>query len=118
LAEVANGHYGHGYPRQVTEKENENDAHVLVNCVKRSQQAYDLNLGSVYADRPDYETVERFEVNFSDGGVCPRTYRVDEAFEGFLSDDDLVNYVKEYEHTGAEGRLENVHYRSHYSQNH
>jgi len=77
-------------------KKKENDAHVLANCVKRSQQAYNLNLGSIYADRSDYEIIQGSEVNFSDGCVCPRTYRVDEAFEGILSDDDLINYVKEY----------------------
>lgn len=75
-------------------EKNENDAHVLANCVKRSQQAYNLNLGSIYAERSDYEIVQGFEVNFSDGCVCPRMYRVDEAFEGILSDDDLIDYVK------------------------
>ena len=81
---------------RLEKEKNENDAHVLANSVKRSQQAYNLNLGSIYADRSDYEIVQGFEVNFSDGCVCPRMYRVDEAFEGILSDDDLINYVKEY----------------------
>jgi len=69
---------------------------MVVNCVKRSQQAYKLNLGSIHANRSDCEIVQSFEVNFSDGCVCPRTYRVDEAFEGILSDDNFINYVKEY----------------------
>ena len=73
-----------------------NDEHVLANCVKRSQQAYNFNLGSIYADGSDYEIIQGFEVNFSDGCVCARTYRVDEAFEGFLSDNDLINYMKQY----------------------
>ena len=50
----------------------------------------------MHTDKSDYDIIQSFEVNFSDGCVCPRTYCVDEAFEGILSDDDLVNYVKEY----------------------
>jgi len=65
-------------------------------ALRARNKVYNLNLGSMHTDKSDHEIIQNFGVNSSDGCVCPRTYCVDEVFEGILSDDDLVNYVKEY----------------------
>jgi hypothetical protein len=91
LVEVANEHYDSDNQGDLGKK-NEYHAHILIHSIERPQQAYNLNLGSIYADRSDYEVVQGFEINFSDGCVCLRTYRVNEATEGILCDDDLINY--------------------------
>ena len=62
--------------------------------LRARDKAYNLNLGSMHTDKSDYEIIQSFGVNFSDGCVCPRMYCVDEAFEGILSNDDLINHVK------------------------
>jgi hypothetical protein len=79
------------YPRIFGAK-NEVHVHVLVYHVERSQEAYNLSLGSVNADRLDHDFIQGFKINFSHRCVCTRTYRVDEVLEGILCDDDLINY--------------------------
>ena len=80
------------------ETDNEYHAHVLVDYIERSQEAYDLSLGSINADGFDDELIKGLKINFGERCVCTRTYRVDKAFEGILCDDNLINY-------GGEGIL-------------
>ena len=72
--------------------ETDNHAHVLVNYIKRLQEAYDLCLGPINPGGFNDELIEGLKINFGERCICTRTYRVDESFEGILCDDDLINY--------------------------
>jgi hypothetical protein len=49
---------------------------------------------SIHAERLDHKSIQGFEIDFSDGGICTGSNRIDEMLQRFLGDDDLLNCRK------------------------
>jgi hypothetical protein len=65
--------------------------HIVVDHSNGSQKFHDLAFRSVHAERLDQKPIQSFEIDLGDRRIRSGGHRINEALDGVLGDDHLIN---------------------------